>query len=414
MTEEEFIYGPKNVREYVNAIEDIDEKKEIGWEISRRISFIKLLSPEVKQIFLDNYEPKGVSADSFFKSNGYPSFLQYDTKKKKYYVYEDYTCDDNKVCYVGYSCDLDFTYTSTRDKRVVMLIEKKGLAKRKLIDDLTEFQSVVYSSSYKKECTKRGEVLLNYDLDRSTNNLHDEIVQSNGRSFIYKDLFLKHYFEKEYFQKNEFDEVTYDSLKCTYFLQNQKREIVEWLREKNARIMRTVSKTVNSVIVSPYITYYDYVKYHIQNIRVLSENDVLDYINNNTYLPHFNNKKRKPPKAQKKKSEKQEYIRQYLVENAVVIDEYFQYMRRNNFPIRDLQEPLSTSFFQGVIPDETHYSDIQYILMWKASGLQNGNMSRLIDIYLKLGLFEEAMPLLATEDNRAADYYYYKDIIEQE
>ena len=52
--------------------------------------------------------------------------------------------------------------------------------------------------------------------------------------------------------------------------------------------------------------------------------------------------------------------------------------------------------------------------MWKASGLQNGNMSRLIDIYLKLGLFEEAMPLLATEDNRAADYYYYKDIIEQE
>lgn len=110
MTEEEFIYGPKNVREYVNAIEDIDEKKEIGWEISRRISFIKLLSPEVKQIFLDNYEPKGLSADSFFKSNGYPSFLQYDTKKKKYYVYEDYTCDDNKVCYVGYSCDLDFTY----------------------------------------------------------------------------------------------------------------------------------------------------------------------------------------------------------------------------------------------------------------------------------------------------------------
>lgn len=30
MTEEEFIYGPKNVREYVNAIEDIDEKKLAG------------------------------------------------------------------------------------------------------------------------------------------------------------------------------------------------------------------------------------------------------------------------------------------------------------------------------------------------------------------------------------------------
>ena len=53
MTEEEFIYGPVNVREYVKSLKDKEEKKEIGWEKSRRKGFIKRLSPEVKKMFLD-------------------------------------------------------------------------------------------------------------------------------------------------------------------------------------------------------------------------------------------------------------------------------------------------------------------------------------------------------------------------
>ena len=411
MTEEEFIYGPENVREYVKSVKDKDEEKEIGWEIRRRKGFIKRLSPEVKKMFLDNYEANVPQDEYFFQSNDYPDSFHYDTKKTIYYVYEYYTCDDNKVCYVGYSCIPNFTYSSTRDKRVVMLREKKGLAMRILIDNLTEFQSEVYSTSYKTECIKRGEFLLNYESSRSLDNLDREIIHSNGNPFVYKDSFIKHYFKEEYYENHGFDNVTSDSLKCTYFLQNQNREIVEWLREKNARIMRTVTKTVNSIIVGPYITYYDYIKYRRENKRIISENDVLDYINNNPEHPLFYNS-RKCSKAGKKDIEKRDYIRKYLNDNSNVLEEYFQYMRNKKYPIRDLQEPFSTIILQGIKPIEKYNADIRYLLMWKASGLQDGNMDRLTDIYIQYGMYEEALPLLEKNDNRAADYYYYKEQIE--
>ena len=408
MTEEEFIYGPVNVREYVKSLKDKEEKKEIGWEKSRRKGFIKRLSPEVKKMFLDNYEANVPPDEYFFQPNDYPDSFHYDTKKTIYYVYEEYTCDDNKVCYVGYSCIPNFSYTSTRDKRVVMLREKKGLAMRILIENLTEFQSEVYSISYKKECIKRGEFLLNFELDRSSDNLDREIIHSNGNPFVYKDSFIEHYFKDEYFKNHGFDNVTSDSLRCTFFLHDQNRQIVEWLREKNARIMRTITNSVVSIIVSPYITFYDYVKYHKENKLILSEKDVLEYINNNPDHPLLYKKKQKS-RAIKKDTEKRDYIRQYLIGNSKTLEEYFQYMRNNNYPIRDIQDPYSTKILQGFRPVEQYYEDIRYLLMWKASYLQNGDADRLISEFIKNGLFEEALPLLEINDNRAADFYYYKE-----
>lgn len=412
MTEEDFIFGTKLEKEYLDTITDKEEKEEIGWEIRRRKTFLKLLTPEVKQMFLNNYEVDITSGSSLYDSRSYPDSNIYDKKKTVYYVYESYTCDDNKVCYVGYSCAPGFTYSCVKDTRAVMLREKKGLATRILIDNLTEFQSVVYSSSYKKECLKRGELLLNYELDHSTSNLDDEITLADGTPFIYKDLFLKHYFESEYKEKNEFDTVTTNSLACTLFLYNQNREIVDWLRQKNARIMRTIAKSVKSIIVGPYITYYDYVKYRKSNILVLSEIDVIDYIRKNPDLPLFY-KTRKIPKARIKDNDKRDYIRGYLSTNSNLLEDYFQYMRENNFPIRDLQEPFSTKILHKIRPIDAYYTDIQLILMWRTSYLKNGNANRLIDLYIKNGLYEEALQLLKHDCNRAADYYYYKDLTEQ-
>ena len=89
-------------------------------------------------------------------------------------------------------------------------------------------------------------------------------------------------------------------------------------------------------------------------------------------------------------------------------------MSKNDYPIRDMQNPLSTIILQKSLPADEYYTDINRILMWEASYLQNGNADRLIDLYLQLGLYDEAIPLLEKNDNRAADYYYYRDQVKQD
>ena len=82
-------------------------------------------------------------------------------------------------------------------------------------------------------------------------------------------------------------------------------------------------------------------------------------------------------------------------------------MEERQFPLKELQNPLSTEILRNSIPIDNYYLDIQSILSWMTSYWKNGNAERLIELYVKIGLFDEASLLLKDDDNRVADYYYY-------
>ncbi len=275
---------------------DILTKRLAGDWIEKRdlVANLDIAAP-VRELY---YEYKN-ECDEFFLN-----LPDYDATNKKYYIYAWYAdTNPKKYFYVGKGTGTRYLHikqeinkskkgaNNIRWERYAMIEDKTGIKHEFLLDQLTEYEALIYEQCVKLKMLDRGEVLLNIEgmpEDKLPEGWYGVERQDGDTPTLVKDPFYSHYLSD--MREPYFDIVTEDDLMRVYiypyFLDadnpkviRDKKEIMEWLDFLNANTYKTVSKKTKAIIIQGNLMFDTYIKYREQGKKIFSSYDVLAFFN---------------------------------------------------------------------------------------------------------------------------------------
>jgi len=218
---------------------------------------------------------------------------------RKYYVYEWFTKDEEKVFYVGKGTgqrykhiisDMNRTY---RGEGYEALREKHGIDYRIVIDGLTDLEAEIYEVCLIYERDKSGEVLLQTKDVPSMRLFSEQVELFKSRNFepkIEVSDYHRRYFNVK-FNGESFDPVEKDALLATHFMFSYSGDSVKTLAEKTeietyisslgGRIYTTLAKNAKSIIVFDNLDYIEYKDLKSKGYFAYHSFGVLDFIKSN-------------------------------------------------------------------------------------------------------------------------------------
>ena len=228
------------------------------------------------------------------------SIVTADHSLHKYYVYVWYAkATPKRYFYVGKG-------TGNRWKHILSDIEKFKKGKHNIryqhysqiqdkwgidcdivINDLTEYEALIYEECKKLELLKSGEILLNIEGIPSEYLLQDWNGEYATYPILQKSPFFTRYLDD--IGDPFFDEVDLSYLMKTYFYPyyvdtadfnviQAKSIITGWLMAHNAKIYKTPAAGIQSVIVQGVLRYDRYAEYRSRGIKIYSSKDIIDRI----------------------------------------------------------------------------------------------------------------------------------------
>lgn len=176
-----------------------------------------------------------------------------------------------------------------RFKRFSEIQDKWGIDCEIVIKGLTDYEALIYEECLKLQFLDNGEVLLNVEGipdDTLCGNWNSEHRGANN-PMIVKEKYYERYFDD--YTVPFFDNVTADNLlrtyiypyfvdECNYDILSEKEYIINWLRDNNAKIYKTVSAKTKSVIIQGQLLYDRYLDYRKKEIKIYNSKDVIDFI----------------------------------------------------------------------------------------------------------------------------------------
>jgi len=261
---------------------------------------------DIKKIYLDN-------KDLFWGRIGITDIYgkivdELVSSERKFYIYEWFTKDENKVFYVGKGTGDRFKHIisdikSKAIKGVVYkeLLDNYGIDVRIVMDDLTDIESQIYEIYLiNKRCTE-GEVLL--QLIDMPNDMEEDEADEYYKTFINRTFEPKieiSNYRKRYFgiiEEPKYDEVEEAILLNTHFLfvndimgigkgiEEEKLKIEAYVESKKGKIFSTLAKSVVSVIEFGILDYDKYYNLKQKGYKIYHSFYVLDYINKKIDAP---------------------------------------------------------------------------------------------------------------------------------
>lgn len=249
--------------------------------------------------------------------------------ERRFYVYEWFTKDEEKIFYVGKGTGHRYNHILSDMQRSRGIYYKElqnnfGIDYRIIANNLTNLEAEIYEICWIHERTSQGEVLLQfvdmpYDF-KSDKKLREKYKR---REFIPKIEISK--YRKRYFDITE--EPSYDSIKLKSLLRShflstnsvvspyigdEKNKIENYINSCGGRVYVTLAKSAKSVIEFGDLNYDRYCDLKEKDYEIYHSFHVLNFINNH---PEFSKKNKKEtkiriPKYNKnKKIEIQNYLK---------------------------------------------------------------------------------------------------------
>lgn len=249
--------------------------------------------------------------------------------ERRFYVYEWFTKDEEKIFYVGKGTGKRYNHILSDMKKSRGIYYKElqdifGIDYRIVAKNLTNLEAEIYEICWIHERTSQGEVLIQfvdmpYDL-KSDKKLRKKYKK---RDFIPKIEISK--YRQRYFDITEepsYDSVKLKSLLRTHFLSSnsmvapyisdEKNEIENYINSCGGRVYVTLAKSAKSVIEFGDLNYERYCKLKEKGYEIYHSFHVIDYIKNNQLELSkkiiIKNKIRIPKYNKNKKEEMQDYL----------------------------------------------------------------------------------------------------------
>jgi hypothetical protein len=253
---------------------------------------------DIKKIYLDNRDLIG----SMGITNIYGEIVDDDEdEERRFYVYEWFTKDENKIFYVGKGTGTRYNHIISDMKRPVKGLRYEELQKnfgidyRIVMDELTDTESQIFEVYWIYTRAKEGEVLLQYEHMYHTTDMkkHQELCEVlKNRNFEPK-IEISDY-RKRYFNvrgEYNFDSVEIDYLLKTHFLYSdwraepyiteEKNKITEYVEKWHGRVFSTLAKDVKSVIEFGAIDFDKYCNLKEKGLKIIHSLNVLNFIESN-------------------------------------------------------------------------------------------------------------------------------------
>ena len=382
----------------IHLVQQEDDMEEDLSEIRKeKIAFLKSLNPQVKELYLE-----------------YPLFYRdWDDSdrillygRSKLYVHEERTKDDKTPIYVGVTDDPNYEYSVRKDAHIIMLDESKGIESVILTEALPGWQAYLYLRCYTYMCVEKQGYLMNSEAIEIMDNLgkRDMVAQqkiNRGETFVYKSEFYRTFFPDIYYQEDTFDTVNIDDLSAVYLLHVKNNKLLNWLDKANARVYKTLTKNVKAIIVEGFLEYYKYERFHIQGKKVFSINDVLATIKGLSANNMFGCEPAVKVKVPKYDKENREMLRDFLNQNADVVDKYATELLEEFKATRMLMlalDPFSAKAFTNVHINPSIKGDLKTIvnaIAYSVNGFYEFRDAEDVSKELKkIGLFSEAIEII--------------------
>lgn len=176
-----------------------------------------------------------------------------------------------------------------RFKRFSEIQDKWGIDYEIIINNLTDYEALIYEECLKLQFIDNGEVLLNLEgipYEELSGEL-SVVRKSKNDASILKEKYYERYFDD--YDIPFFDNVTKNGLSRTYIypyfidefdvrIISNKEYILNWLLDNNCKIYKTVSTNTKSVIIQGLLMYDMYLKYRKKGIEIYNVKDVIDFI----------------------------------------------------------------------------------------------------------------------------------------
>jgi len=248
---------------------------------------------------------------------------------RRFYVYEWFTKDENKVFYVGRGTGNRYNHIINEDIEkpggvwLRELRDKFGIDYRIVADKLTNAEAEVYEVCMIKERCDKGEVLLQgTDMPYDYEAHQSEIQGYKDRSF--EPIIKVSNYHRRYLgltTKASYDPVNMESLRYTHFLRSggvvdqytnkEKEAIYQYINALNGNVYSSLAKAARSVIEFGILDCSEYIKLKEQGFQVYHSFHVMDFIQNNKPVAGTPVQKKKPsvPKIDTaKRDEMAEYL----------------------------------------------------------------------------------------------------------
>lgn len=224
---------------------------------------------------------------------------------------------------------------------------------------------------------------------------------NRGETFVYKSEFYRTFFPDIYYQEDTFDTVNIDDLSAVYLLHVKNNKLLNWLDKANARVYKTLTKNVKAIIVEGFLEYYKYERFHIQGKKVFSINDVLATIKGLSVNNMFGCEPAVKVKVPKYDKENREMLRDFLNQNADVVDKYATELLEEFKATRMLMlalDPFSAKAFTNVHINPSIKGDLKTIvnaIAYSVNGFYEFRDAEDVSKELKkIGLFSEAIEII--------------------
>ena len=229
-------------------------------------------------------------------SIGQLMMLPIDGGESKYYVYEWFTTDSQKVFYVGKGTDNRYKHiyadmARPRGEEYKELCSNFGISHRFAIKGITSYEAALYELCLIIKRTDEGEILI-----QSANNpawyaycekRSAMISECNSRNFSPKIIVSP--YEERYFgiTPPKFDEVSLAGLALVSFHASFSRSSAKTVEEMSflkkelcalgSKVFSTIAKSAKAVIEFDNIDYAKYAKFKTQGLFVYHESDVMRF-----------------------------------------------------------------------------------------------------------------------------------------
>lgn len=245
------------------------------------------------RVILDTFNPIVKNAYLEYKNSSeecdYMEMLNENIGDRKYYVYEWFTKNENKIFYVGKGTGKRYAHIISDMKRnrggyYKQLEDKYGISYRILLENLTEQEALIYEIYIIWKREKEGEVLIqsidsdsrleNYDIERTK-------VDNNVKPNILISPIIKRYFPEKIIDNPKYDKVKFDCLMKAYLRLNHTedaKKITKFIKQNGGIVFNSKAKSAKcfiEFIVTDYSKYLEYKKFNYQIYHFL---DVLDFI----------------------------------------------------------------------------------------------------------------------------------------
>ncbi len=259
-----------------------DEEYDEEYESKAKKAVLERLSPVVKDFFLQNPERYMYLYQNFIEEveedpdSVYPPDLELNHS-----VYEVYLKDTNQVFYVGISLD-DKDYQPPKQTSPVKFIcDHRNWGYRRLIRGLDKFNAEVYADGKIVEYIKSGGYIISYHMtELESDNVWKMQLEAktNKKSLIYKSNYMKEYFPDFYNRNDSFDKVTSEGLSVVFFNGRPDDNYIKAVQAAGYTVLKTLGKTVKSVIVDGFISYEKYDDYRTKGMNIYAIEDVLGFL----------------------------------------------------------------------------------------------------------------------------------------